>query len=194
MGGASHLKEGDELTQERKDELLKEALKLIGTHLDEDENIVHALQRHLGMTATEIAQCGLQSELSADKKLNFSMKLQECYDAYLNDWETLSPGKLIAQAEKIHIAGKLANGLPDMLSYSEMEYLLRFRNPLEVAVETWSGSAFTEIGDEEFREVLFETRERGDLDGAYELTESAAAAKATERPKAELPKRRSQER
>ena len=128
-------------------------------------------------------------------RLNFSLKLQECYDAYLVEWEKLSPGNLIAQAEKIHIASKLANELPDMLSYSEMEYLLRFRNPLEVAVETWSDSAFTEIGDEEFREVLFEARERGDLDNAHELTEKVAAALQTARaehtPKA---RSRSQER
>ena len=127
------------------------------------------------MTAAEIAQCGFQSELTTDMRLNFSLKLLECYDRYLNEWEKLTPGKLIAQAEEIHIAHKLANELPDMLSYSEMEYLLRFKDPLQVAVETWRNSIFTEIGEEEFRSVLFETRERGGLDGAYELTQDAAA-------------------
>ena len=187
---APHFKGGGILTQERKDQLLKEALKLIGTHLDEDENVVRALQQHLGMTATEIAQCGFQSELTTDMRLAFSMKLLECYDRYLNEWEKLTPGKLIAQAEEIHIAHKLTNELPNMLSYSEMEYLLRFKNPLEVAVEIWRGSVFAEIGEEEFRSVMFEARERGGLDSGHELTEDAAAKEQ----KAAKPRHQSQER
>ena len=181
------------MTQERKDELLKEALRLIGTHLDEDENIVRALQQHLGMTVLEIAQSGFQSELTEDMKLNFSLKLLECYDAYLAEWEKLPPNDLISRAEEIHIAHKLANELPEMLSYSEMEYLLRFKNPLEVAVETWRGSIFTEIGEDEFRQVLFERRERNDLDDEFELAgHDAATTPKSVRPS--VPNRRSPER
>ena len=66
-----------------------------------------------------------------------------------------------------------------------MEYLLRFKNPLEVAADAWCGSAFVEIGEEEFREALYETRERYDLDEHYELTDAAAkkASKTAQRPR-----------
>ena len=186
------LKEGDHLTQERKDELFSEALKLIGIHLDEEENAARALRRHLGMTDAEIAECGFEEE--CDTKTRFEHKLRECLKDYMDAWLQKEPLDLVERSDEISAIRNLAADLPDMLNQGEMEYLLRFKNPLEVASDAWCGSAFVEIGEEEFREVLFETRERYDLDEHYELTDAAAARKAQKADRKPRHKRRSPER
>lgn len=141
---APHFKGGGILTQERKDQLLKEALKLIGTHLDEDENTVRALQQHLGMTVEEIAECGLQvGPTLTDVRREFVMKLMECWNKRQGEWEKLTPSRLIDCAEEIAVAQHLVNELPNILEQGEMEFLLRFRDPLEVASGTWIGNGWT---------------------------------------------------
>ena len=170
------------MTQERKDELLKESLRLIGIHLDEDENIVRALSRHLGMSAEEIAECGFAEEY--DLKTRFEHRLRECLREYTEQWLAKQPLDLVERSDEISAARDLAADLPDMLNHGEMEYLLRFKNPLEVAMDTWCGSVFSQVSEDEFRQALFEVKERYDLDGMYELTETAIAAKkeGTDRP------------
>lgn len=185
------LKEGDHLTQERKDELFSEALKLIGIHLDE-ENAVRALRQHLGMTDAEIAECGFAEE--CDTKTRFEHKLRECLKDYMDAWLQKPPLDLVERSDEISAIRNLAADLPDVLNQGEMEYLLRFKNPLEVASDAWCGSAFVEIGEEEFREALFETRERYDLDEHYELTDAAAAKKAIRTAQKPRKKNRSPER
>ena len=184
------MKEGGYLTRERKDELFSEALKLIGIHLDEEENAARALRRHLGMTDDEIAECGFAEE--CDTKTRFEHKIRECLKDYMDAWLQNEPLDLVERSDEISAIRSLAANLPDMLNQGEMEYLLRFKNPLEVASDTWCGSVFVEIGEDEFREALFETRERYNLDEHYELTGAEAAEKAVKAK--QKPKRRSQER
>ena len=143
------------------------------------------------MTAEEIAECGFAEE--CDLKTRFEQRLRECLSEYTEQWLTKQPLDLVERSEEISAIRRLASDLPDMLNQSEMEYLLRFKNPLEIASDAWCGSLFVEIGEEEFREVLYETRERYDLDELYELTDAAAkkASRAAQRPQQ---KRRSEER
>lgn len=145
------------------------------------------------MTTAEINECGFRTGPSPDEvRQKFSLRLLECWDEHKAEWEKLTPDRLIDCAEEIAVAHQLANDLPDMLNQGEMEYLLRFEDPLAVATDLWRGSIYTEIGEQEFREVLFESRERGDPEAAYELTE--AAAKTAKAKNAVQPKRRPQER
>ena len=143
------------------------------------------------MTAEEIAECGFAEE--CDLKTRFEQRLRECLSEYTEQWLTKQPLDLVERSEEISAIRRLASDLPDMLNQSEMEYLLRFKNPLEIASDAWCGSSFVEIGEEEFREVLYETRERYDLDELYELTDAVAkkASRAAQRPQQ---KRRSEER
>ena len=130
------------------------------------------------MTTAEIAECGFQTEPTlTDVRQEFALKISECWDKQEGEWEKLTPSALINRAEKIAVARQLTNDLPDMLNQGEMEYLLRFKDPLAVATDLWVGSIFTEIGEKEFRELLFESHDRRDLDTEYELTEAAAAVK-----------------
>ena len=142
------------------------------------------------MTAEEIAECGFAEE--CDLKTRFEQRLRECLSEYTEQWLTKQPLDLVERSEEISAIRRLASDLPDMLNQSEMEYLLRFKNPLEIASDAWCGSSFVEIGEEEFREVLYETRERYDLDELYELTDTTAAKKAVKAK--QKPKRLSQER
>lgn len=47
------------MTKKSKSKLLTAVLKLIGTHLDEEGNIVRTLSDHLGMTAEEMVEYGV---------------------------------------------------------------------------------------------------------------------------------------
>lgn len=172
--------------------MFSEALKLIGIHLDEEENAARALRQHLGMTDAEIAECGFAEE--CDTKTRLEHKLRECLKDCMDAWLQKPPLDLVERSDEISTIRKLAADLPDMLNQGEMEYLLRFKNPLEVASDAWCGSAFIEIGEEEFREALFETRERYDLDEHYELTDTAAAKKAIRTAQKPRKKNRSPER
>ena len=192
------------MTQERKDELFGQALRLIGIHLDEDENTVRALQQHLGMTAAEIAECGFQVEPTLnDVRQEFVMKLLECLDKRQGEWEKLEPGRLIDCAEEIAVAQHLVNELPNILKQGEMEYLLRFKDPLEVASSTWIAGGHTEIDGEEFSKELSEADALCDLDETFELTDEAIAEntameekarQALEAMRAKRPRHQSQER
>lgn len=144
------------------------------------------------MTDAEIAECGFAEE--CDTKTRFEHKLRECLKDYMDAWLQKQPLDLVERSDEISAIRNLAADLPDMLNQGEMEYLLRFKNPLEVASDAWCGSAFVEIGEEEFREAIFETRERYDLDEHYELTDAAAAKKAIRTAQKPRKKNRSPER
>ena len=84
-----------------------------------------------------------------------------------------------------------------------MEFLLRFRDPLEVASGTWIASGHTEIDGEAFSKELSEADAMCDLDETFELTDEAIAENAVmeeqarqaiEAMRAKRSRKRSQER
>ena len=91
------------MTEERKDEILTAALKLIGTHLDEDENVARALSNYLGMTAEEMRECGIETVDAPvqDVRAKFEQKLRDCFEQYKAEWLQKRPDTLIEVAEEI---------------------------------------------------------------------------------------------
>lgn len=160
------------MTQERKDELLRSALGLIGTHLDEDENVARALSRHLGMTAEEMAECGVVTADSAEESARerLERKVRDCLENAQKEWLALSPNELIGRAEEIASVQWMAKELPSAVSEEDAAYLLRFKDPLQVVSDCWIAENGSDtVIDEELRHVLWSITDRQDMESEYEL-------------------------
>lgn len=70
-------------------------------------------------------------------KRQFSLRIRENYEDFLKDWLSQEPEELVSYAEEISAAKMLAEALPGTASPQNMEYLLRFENPLEVVRDKW---------------------------------------------------------
>lgn len=160
------------MTDERKDEILTAALKLIGTHMDEDENIVRALSDHLGMTTEEMRECGIETAVTPeqDVRVRFEEKVKDCLSHHEEAWRKLTPSALIEQAEVIASYQFMARRTMQLAGEEEMAYLLRFKDPLEVLADYWNdrtGMSLTE--DEEVGHVLWEITDRQVAEADYEM-------------------------
>jgi len=71
------------------------------------------------------------------KKL-FQEKIDANYVAYINDLQGLTSSELIDKAEKIAATKQVYQELKDGgCNTDHLEYLLRFKNPLEVVRDKW---------------------------------------------------------
>ena len=111
-----------------------------------------------------------------DVHAQFEQKIRDCFEQYEKGWLQKSPEALIKNAAEIATIQKMAEDLSSSVSEEDMEYLLRFKNPLEVASEVWCGSVFSEIDEDEFRYALSETRESCNLDESFALDDAAKEA------------------
>lgn len=160
------------MTDERKGEILTAALKLIGTHMDEDENIVRALSEHLGMTTEEMRECGVlpTDHQEQDTRAQYEQKVKDCLSQHEDAWRKLTPSALIEQAEVIASYQFMARRTIQLAGEEEMAYLLRFKDPLEVLADYWNdrtGMSLTE--DEEVGHVLWEITDRQAAEADYEM-------------------------
>lgn len=104
-------------------------------------------------------------------KDKFRKKVAECYQKYKQEWENESNEYLIANAERIAVINKIAEMLPDITNDYEMNYLIRFKNPLTVIVDelvTWY-DLNTQVLNENLGRVLFTIADRQDLDSDYDM-------------------------
>ena len=73
-------------------------------------------------------------------------KLESNLRDYRNDWLTLPKEELIDRAEEVYSVCVIAAFLPKTVSEEQAEYLLQFRNPLEVVNDEWLGrNSFDEM-------------------------------------------------
>jgi len=160
------------MTEKRKDELLSAALKLIGTHLDEDENVARALERHLGMTAEEMRECGIEvvDAPEQDVRARFEQKLKDCFEECKACWLQKPVTALIEDAIEIASVQRMYKELPGAVTDEDAAYLLRFKNPLEVVADAWQdANGFDSVIDDEMAHLLWEIRDRQAAEADYEM-------------------------
>ena len=160
------------MTEERKDEILTAALKLIGTHLDEDENVARALSNYLGMTAEEMRECGIETVDAPvqDVRAKFEQKLRDCFEQYKAEWLQKRPDTLIEDAEEIASVQRMFKELPGAVMDEDAAYLLRFKNPLEVVADAWQdANGFGSVIDDELTHLLWEIQDRQAAEADYEM-------------------------
>ncbi|MCI8857696.1 MAG: DUF3848 domain-containing protein [Clostridiaceae bacterium] len=86
-------------------------------------------------------------------KKQFREKIETCYAEYHRQWMQLPAAELIQKAEEIAAVQLMAKETPDQVSTEQAEYLLQFKNPLEVVSDSWlseNGSDVSVIDDQYF--------------------------------------------
>lgn len=111
----------------------------------------------------------LQAELSAKARLK--QKIAENYASFREGWLKLSPAELIDRCEELEAVTRMAEQLPDAASEENAEYLLRFKNPLEVVSDEWISRNGIDslIVDDEMSHLLWSLQENGDAEDVYDL-------------------------
>ena len=106
-----------------------------------------------------------------DLKIQFSEKIAECHQCYKDQWKALDSDELIDRAEEIAAVQRLATAIPEVINDSEIEYLMKFKNPLEIVVEYWlNDSAYNSpLLDEEIESVIYQIVDKDDVDTIYEM-------------------------
>ena len=105
-----------------------------------------------------------------DVRVRFEQKIRECFEQYEKGWLQKSPEALIEEADEIASVQRMAKELPVTAEERDMEYLLRFKNPLEVVSDRWRNETSMESqNDDGLSYVLWELRDRQDAEYDYEM-------------------------
>lgn len=106
-------------------------------------------------------------------KQAFEEKLGKNYAHFVIEWLTLQPTELIEKTEEIAATKLMAELLPEAASTDQMEYLLRFSNPLEVVRDKWIEENGSEmVHDDEMSHALWSITDKQDAEQDYELDEA----------------------
>lgn len=97
-------------------------------------------------------------------------KIEANYAEYKERWLQMSPAQLIDGCGEVKAVTHMAKVLPDSVSDDEAEYLLRFKNSLEVVSDVWDDyTGFDSVIDEELHHVLWDLMDKGDAEVDYEM-------------------------
>lgn len=109
-----------------------------------------------------------------DIKAALSEKLEVNYISLMREWIKLEPLQLIEQAEEIAATKLVYNELKDGgYSSDYLEYLLRFKNPLEVVRNKWIEENGSEmVHDDDMNHALWSIADKQDAEQDYELDEA----------------------
>ena len=108
-------------------------------------------------------------ENSEDIRNRFEKKVKECYAEYYDSWMKLQPKELIERESEIHAICQMTEELPELASERDVKYLLRFKNPLEVASDAWYNNVCSLVSEDELDHVLWELCDRRDAEYDYEM-------------------------
>ncbi len=162
------------MTQERKDQLYEGMFGWICEHIHDPQDLYITLHKHFGMSKEELHDHCIESldEFfpEEDAKTRLSQKLKDCFEQYKTEWLRKRPDALIEDAEEIASVQRMFKELPNAVTDEDAAYLLRFKNPLEVASDYWtrmngSGS----VVDDEVTHILWEIRDRQAAEADYEM-------------------------
>lgn len=163
------------MTQERKDQLYDQMIAWICEHIPGDEDLFRTLYGHFGMTKDELHEHCIESldgffpEESARSQLK--QKVNANFAEYKERWLKMSPSELIDRCEELEAVTRMAQELPSAVSDEDAEYLLQFKNPLEVVSDEWISRNGIDslIVDDEMSHLLWSLQDRGDAEQCYEM-------------------------
>ena len=162
------------MTQERRDQLYNEMLEWICEHIRDSHDLYITLHEHFGMSREELHDHCIENLdeffLREDPIARLKQKLNDCFAQYKADWLQKRPDVLIESAEEIAAVQRMMQELPDAVTEEDAEYLLRFKNPLEVVSDSWqSMNGSGTVIDDDLRQILWELSDRRDAEYDYEL-------------------------
>ena len=99
--------------------------------------------------------------MNSERKGALKKRLDENYTAYIESLQGKTTAELIAMAPEITAAQQVHAGLLDCCDEFDVEFLLRFDDPLEVVREHWK-SVIANLGStEEMDHTLWEIWDKG---------------------------------
>ncbi len=108
--------------------------------------------------------------MAEDAKKALERKIKDCYAEYYESWMQKQPIDLIERAEEIASVQRMLEELPQAVTTEDAEYLLRFKNPLEVVADSWqSMNGSGTVVDDEMLHLLWELRDKQDAEQNYEM-------------------------
>lgn len=110
----------------------------------------------------------------------FRQRIEDNYNRFLKEWGRLDVPALINKSAEIAATRKCFRGLCDMgFTDSELQYLLRFQNPLEMIrdqyLERTKSPAITPLAGDDLEVLMEHLLDTRDLDGDYPLMEEQQA-------------------
>ena len=162
------------MTQERKDQLYDEMFGWICEHIHDSKDLYITLHKHFGMSKEELHDHCIESldEFfpQEDVKTQLEQKVEDCYKEFYASWLMKQPIDLIERAEEIASIQRMAEEFPSAVTEEDAEYLLRFKNPLEVVSDRWqSMNGSGTVVDDDMSHILWELRDRRDAEQGYEM-------------------------
>lgn len=134
-------------------------------HIHDSHDLYITLHEHFGMSLEEIHDHCIDSldEFFPESAVTrLREKIQRCFDEYKAEWLQKRPDILIEEAEEIASVQRMMKELPDAVMEKDAEYLLRFKNPLEVVSDYWqSMNGSGTVVDDDMAHILWEIRDRG---------------------------------
>ncbi len=125
----------------------------------------------------------MPDEKNAVKRLK--EKIEAGYKEKYAYWMKQSPEWLVEMADEIVAVQQMREELVDYVSEEEAEYLLRFKDPLEVVSDYWADMIDPggSIGEMLFH-TLWEIRDKGEAEEAFALEPEFASADDPSQPTA----------
>ena len=108
--------------------------------------------------------------MAENAKAALKEKLQTCFDRYKAGWLQKRPEVLIEEAEEIASVQRMFRELPDAVTEEDAEYLLRFKNSLEVVSDrrqSMNGSGT--VVDDDMSYILWDLRDKQSAEFDYEM-------------------------
>lgn len=161
------------MTQERKDQLFDVMLGWIGETVKSSEGLYDLLHNHFEMTQEELHDCCIESLdefFPSDARTRLKQKVMANYDEFKAKWLHMEPVELIGICDEMESVTRMMKELPFAVSEEAAEYLLRFKNPLEVVSSEWlSQNGIDANIDQEMSHVLWQLTDRREAEEYFEL-------------------------
>jgi hypothetical protein len=164
------------MTQSQKDAFYDKMFAMIVNELKEDEEFMkYVLNSHFGMTKKEVFEAypNIKNLIVSDSSPRslLKQKVNANFAEYKEQWLKMSPAELIDRCEELEAVTRMAQELPSAVSDEDAEYLLQFKNPLEVVSDEWISRNGIDslIVDDEMSHLLWSLQDRGDAEQCYEL-------------------------
>lgn len=163
------------MTKERKKQLYDEMFSWICEHIRGDEDLFLTLHEHFGMTKEELHEHGIDSLdafFSAESaRTLLKQKVDANFAEYKERWLKMQPSELIDSCEEIEAVTRVTKTLHDIVSEEDAEYLLWYKNPLEVVSDEWIfRNGVDALGaDDEMSNILWRILDTKDAEMHYEM-------------------------
>ena len=78
----------------------------------------------------------------AESKINSSLnrlkdRIERNLETFRSEWLSMSPTDLIGSCQMLDAVTRVAKAIPQLITEEDAEYLLRFKNPLQVIADEW---------------------------------------------------------